>query len=255
MLGSLFGSSAKINARSKVEELTNNLTECINQRTQIEGKYKVETEELNKSISELRAECDTRKLQVEVLTKKLGRRQHRVIELKRVIEEMANKISSLNQHIAVVELDKENLAARLAKLQPPERPKHQPMQGINLMKKRTEGLFFEETGSLEEDICKLKCLLIERTRELRSAGTRRETAKGARRAASSGRFEAARFGCREKVVKQQMCEANELIASVDCPFRAKAKEIQELVEKHEAKIMKLEKKEQILNKIVNTSVF
>eukprot|EP00826_Nyctotherus_ovalis_P024595 TRINITY_DN189_c0_g2_i1.p2 TRINITY_DN189_c0_g2~~TRINITY_DN189_c0_g2_i1.p2 ORF type:complete len:169 (+),score=48.30 TRINITY_DN189_c0_g2_i1:669-1175(+) len=168
---------------------------------------------------------------------------------------MASKISSLNQHTAVVELEKENLAGRLAKLQPLKHSKHQPIQSMNLMKRKTEGLFFEETGSLEGDICKLKCLLIERMKELRSVGTRKETAKGVRRAASSGRLEGTRLECKEKAMKQEMREANELIASIDCPFKAKAKEMQELVEKHEMKIIKLEKKEQILNRIVNTSVF
>jgi len=97
----------------KIDELEKNLRECIDQKTQIERKYIFETEELNKKVATMKLEYETKGAQMEVLIKKLARRQYRVKELKKVVEEITEKISLLDQHAVNIGREKETLALQL----------------------------------------------------------------------------------------------------------------------------------------------
>eukprot|EP00826_Nyctotherus_ovalis_P065106 TRINITY_DN9561_c0_g3_i7.p3 TRINITY_DN9561_c0_g3~~TRINITY_DN9561_c0_g3_i7.p3 ORF type:complete len:104 (-),score=50.39 TRINITY_DN9561_c0_g3_i7:45-356(-) len=88
------------------------------------------------------------------------------------MEEMTGKIASLDQRISDLGLEKENLMRKLLKWEPLEMLSLTPekVQAIVQEKASTKNVVCVETGSLEEDICKLKSLLVLKLKEYKAFG-------------------------------------------------------------------------------------
>jgi hypothetical protein len=226
----------------RIEELEKNLKECIDQKTQIERRYIFETEELNKRIATMKLEYETKGMQIEVLTKKLARRQYRVKELKKVLEEMAEKVSLLDQRAVNIAREKEILTLQLKQWQPLEKLKYKPEELLELVHRKANSSIFGETGSLEGDIYKLKSVLTDKLREY-SRNTNKKRSMSCE-------------GINIKLSKNTRNLNREIENLIEeCSFKTKESEMQVTIDEHKAKIATLERKEKLLNKLINSSVF
>jgi len=190
-----------------------------------------------------------------------------VVGLKKVIEEMAGKIASLDQRIADLSVEKENLMRKLLKWEPLELQNLTPekIQVVVQEKANTKDTLCEGTGSLEEDICKLKSLLIVKLKEYKAFGALEKVNESVNKRLRSNSCEEHKES-KSEVDKQRkksedrdynlnLGEIEELLRIVECPFKTQVKTIQELLDENKVRIAGLEKKERILEKIMNTSVF
>ena len=190
-----------------------------------------------------------------------------MVGLKKVIEEMAGKIASLDQRIADLSVEKENLMRKLLKWEPLELQNLTPekIQVVVQEKANTKDTLCEGTGSLEEDICKLKSLLIVKLKEYKAFGALEKVNESVNKRLRSNSCEEHKES-KSEVDKQRkksedrdynlnLGEIEELLRIVECPFKTQVKTIQELLDENKVRIAGLEKKERILEKIMNTSVF
>eukprot|EP00826_Nyctotherus_ovalis_P065107 TRINITY_DN9561_c0_g5_i1.p1 TRINITY_DN9561_c0_g5~~TRINITY_DN9561_c0_g5_i1.p1 ORF type:complete len:185 (+),score=61.81 TRINITY_DN9561_c0_g5_i1:685-1239(+) len=182
------------------------------------------------------------------------------------MEEMTGKIASLDQRISDLGLEKENLMRKLLKWEPLEMLSLTPekVQAIVQEKASTKNVVCVETGSLEEDICKLKSLLVLKLKEYKAFGILEKVSERVERRPRSGSCE----GCEESKIegsKQRkrsedggysltLQEVEQLLKLVECPFKTQMKAVQEQVDDYKARVAGLEKKERVLEKIMNTSV-
>lgn len=265
-MSSVFGSPAETKPHEKLEKLEENLKECIDEKTQIEKKHLSEKEELSSRIAALQAECSTKDTQIELLAKKISRRQQRVVGLKKVMEELTGKIASLDQRTLDLALEKENLMRKLLRWEPLEMLNLSPekVQAVIQEKASAKNVVCVETGSLEEDICKLKSLLVLKLKEYKAFGILEKVSERVERRPRAGSCE----GCEESKIEGKnerrksedagytltLEEVEQLLKLVECPFKTQAKTMQELVDDYKMRVAGLEKKERVLEKIMNTSV-
>ena len=242
-----------------------------------------EAGDLNGKLTALQEETVLKGQQIEVLVKKVNKRQQRIVSLKRVIEEMAAKIGILDQQLSETTHQKDLLNEVAKKLEGEFgelRKKWEPMEKaclspgaiLEMLQKscKKESSVFEESGSLEEDICKLHSILTVKLKEYKVIG---ETPDGDESSLSKSRPHSTSCGNQEECkldgespAKERKTSnelestptgirnVSEVLKLVECPFKSQTKVLQGLVDEFKGKVTILEKKERVLEKIMNTSV-
>jgi len=274
---SIFGNLDAKKVKSEMDKLNATIQEYMNANIQLEKKHNLEAEEFTRKYAKLQEEMNTRNQQIDLLVKKVNKRRQRVQNLKKVISEMASKINLLDQCVTETLREKDAACEIRKKLEEELRDlkqKWNPVEKLSLTPEKLleavqrgesakEYLVFEETGSLEEDICKLQSILIVKLKELKAFGNN-ETAGGEFKTRGMSNDE-----CEENKLenlKQRKCshdfkyspelkDIEEMLKSVECPFKSQVNTMQGVLEDYKGKLTVLEKKEKVLEKIMNTSVF
>ncbi len=286
----IFGPADAAKMKENFEAMKGHLEQLMKEKVETERRHATETEDLNVKIKLLQEDNSVKDKQLEITIKKANKRQQRISGLKKIIEEMAAKINLLEERVLdalhekdaleqLLEKSQAELAEQRKKWATLEKMELTPEKAVELIQKgesAKEYAVFEETGSLEEDICKLQSILIVKLKEYKAFGNCEtpndtENATGTMlekrpHSSSCGNHEECKLEPDMEVYHKRKSsedykfvpefkEVHELLKMVECPFKTQVKVMQGLIDEYKGKMVVLEKKERVLEKIMNTSVY
>ncbi len=232
-----------------------------------ERRYQEEVCGLKKTAEAMQLELDAKNRDLVRLAHKLSTRQTRLAAQKRALESLAGKQVELERDLA----DKARESAKTCqelrqRLEPWARVEQAgltPSGVLDLVHRRDgpEYLVFQESGSIEEDICKLQSILIVKMKEYRMFAADATPGGERRPRCMSGEEESKtedpgrkRSRSHDFGYAPEMKDVDTMLKSVECPFKAQARKMQELLEESRGRTAVLEKKERILDKMLSSSV-
>ncbi len=243
----------------------------------------VENEAFQKRILVLETERDEGKKLVEMLVSRMNKRKRKLDRQKTALNDLEKRAKVAEEYIGQLSSRQAQEAEAWQAMERKYQDKIKELNGTLAMllenvntpaeKKAPEVIdgFFQETGSLEGDICRLKSLLSSKMKLYRSfvneaadgmssaqtesdclsdsegkeSKPRSEDNKGKRRGRARSR------DARQRV---DLKAVEAMLQRADCPYKKKLDGTQNELREEKARVCVLEKKEKLLNKMLNTQV-
>lgn len=291
VIKSIFGNPEDSSTlRAEYDALREQLEMHIQEKSKLQEQHYEEIGKLNNTISFLHEELETKLKEMALLTQRYGKRKIKYFATRKKLEELDLKAKKLENNLEEVlkavaikenkmeEQEKKHqeqlkqMKERIVKWLEIEQMKFTPEKVLEIIKKsesdQSEFLVFQETGSIEEDICKLQSILIVKLKTYKAYA--KKTLNGEAKAEkneyhnNSDKEDSEPLKESKAQRKRSLSvdfgytadfkDIEKMVKSIECPFKKQMQISEILLEENKAKVAILEKKEKLLEKVMSSTV-